>query len=146
MNFAEKLFDLMKQGFDKVIDAFMILFSFLAKIFGYLIEFFKGIFYFIFKLFEVVVQIIQIFVAIFQFMFALAAGIFRTIKSWITVNPVADPSKFPLASDQGFAVIADLMSKVGLLTVVPGVLLALLWFYFILKMIGLFGGQKMGEG
>lgn len=142
MNFAEKLFDLLLQGFNKMVDLFVILFTWLGKILGYLIELLVGIFYFIWKLFEVVIEVVQIFVACFQFVFALAAGVFRTIKLWITPQ-LSGNMDFPSISNTGFGVVMDVLKGTGLLTVVPGVALAFLWFFFALKMIGLFGGQIM---
>lgn len=142
MKFVDKILKLIMDGFNSIIDLFAILFKLFGKVFGYIIEFFKGIFHFIMKLFDVVVEIIQIFVALFQFIFSLGAGVFRTIKMWLTVNPVADVS-FPSVSNQGFSVVTDIARGTGLLTVVPMVALAFLWFYFVLKMIGLFGGQVM---
>lgn len=142
MKFVDKILKLIMDGFNSIIDLFAILFKLFGKVFGYIIEFFKGIFHFIMKLFEVVVEIIQIFVALFQFIFSLGAGIFRTIKLWLTVNPVKDVS-FPSVSNRGFSVVMDVLQGTGVLTVVPMVALAFLWFYFVLKMIGLFGGQVM---
>lgn len=142
MNFVEKLLDLITQGFNKMIDSFMILFEWLGKILGYLVEFLVGIFYFIWKLFEIVVEILQIFVACFQFVFALGSGVFRTIKMWIGVTP-SGALNFPSVSNTGFGVVIDVASGTGLLTVVPMVALAFLWFYFVLKIIGLFGGNVM---
>lgn len=142
MKFVNKLLKLITDGFNTVVDLFTILFRFIGKIFGYILEFFKGIFYFIWKLFEIVVELIQIFVALFQFVFSLGKGVFRTIKMWLTVNPSKDVS-FPSVSNQGFGVVTDVLQGTGVLTVVPLVALAFLWFYFVLKMIGLFGGQIM---
>lgn len=142
MKFVDKLFKLLSDGFNTLIHAFTTLFKWLGKIIGYLVEFFEGIFYFIWKIFEVAIAVVKIFVALFQFIFALGAGIFRTIKSWITVSPQKDLS-FPSVSMKGFSVVTDILQGTGILTVVPMVALAFLWFFFVLKMIGLFGGQIM---
>lgn len=142
MKFVDKFFTLIVDGFDKVIDLFVLLFTLLGNLFGYVIEFFKGVFYFFVKLFDIVVEIIKIFVALFQFVFALGKGLFRTIKMWLTVNPTQDVS-FPSISNRGFAVVTDVLQGTGILTIVPMVALAFLWFYFVMKMIGLFGGQVM---
>lgn len=146
MKFVEKLLGLIKDGFMKMIgffvDIFQSLFDLLAKPFQLLFILFEGIFYFISVLFQIVVKIIMIFVAIFQFIFAVIAGVFRTIAKWLTVSPSGDVS-FPSVSNQGFGVVIDLLQPTGLMTVVPMVAIAFLWFYFALKMIGLFGGQIM---
>lgn len=143
MKFVDKLLGLISSGFSKVIAMIFSFIEFLSKPLSYLFEFLKGIFYFIFKLFEIVVQIVMINVAIFQFVFALIAGIFRTIKNWLTINPSASDVSFPSMSYRGFEVVTDLLQGTGLMTVVPLVALAFLWFFFVLKMIGLFGGSIM---
>lgn len=142
MNFVDKLLSLLKDGFDKLIAMLYAIVNFFAKPMAYLLQFLEGIFHFIVKLFEVVVQLIMIFVALFQFLFSIIAGVFRTIKMWLTVQPVSDVS-FPSMSNRGFAVVIDLLQPTGLMTVVPMVALAFLWFFFIIKIIGLFGGQVM---
>lgn len=143
MKFVDKLLGLISQGFGKIIDALFKFIQFLATPLSYLLEFLKGIFYFIYKFFEIAGHIIMIFVAMFQFLFALIAGVFRTIKNWLTINPSASDVSFPSMSHRGFGVVTDLLQPTGLMTVVPMVALAFLWFYFILKIIGLFGGSIM---
>lgn len=143
MKFVDKLLELLKSGFQKIIDGLFAFIEFLAKPLAFLLALLEGIFYFITKLFEIVVQIIMIFVACFQFLFALFAGVFRTIANWLTVNPSAGDVSFPSVSNTGFGTAISILQPTGLLTVVPMVALAFVWFYFILKMIGLFGGQIM---
>jgi hypothetical protein len=127
------LFDLIATGFNKLI-------QFLAKPLAYLYAFLEGVFYFFTKLFDIAVAIVKIFVACFQFVLALIAGIFRTIKRWLTVQPKEDLN-FPSVSNKGFETVMDIVEPTGLLTVVPMVALAFLWFFFAIKMIGLFGGS-----
>lgn len=117
--------------------------DFFAKPLALLWQFLDGIFYFITQLFVVVVLVIKIFVASFQFLGSLCLGIFRTITSWL--NPsFSGVSRFPTsASNEGFATVMDIIAPTGLLTVVPIVATAFLWFYFVLKIIGLFGGDIM---
>ena len=141
MKFVDKLLSFLESGFDAVIGALFAFIQFLAKPLGYLLSFFEGIFYFILQLFEVVVLIVMIFTAIFQFMFALVAGIFRTIKGFLTISPDAGDVSFPSVTNQGFQVVIDLVQPTGLMTVVPSVCLALLWFFFALKVLALFGGS-----
>lgn len=143
MKFVDKLLGLLKDGFEKVIDMIFVVVQFLAKPLAFLLQFLEGIFYFIAVFFQIVVQIIMIFVGCFQFLFAIIAGVFRTIKMWLTVNPNAGDVSFPSVSNRGFAVVVDLIQPTGLMTVVPMVALAFLWFYFIIKIIGLFGGSLM---
>lgn len=147
---------------DKIVDGFNAIFKFFGKIFGglfkllssgfqilidllakplkYLLYFFEGIFYFFEKVLEVVIMVVKVFVSIFQFAGSLIMGVFRTIKSWLTVD-IHGSSKFVSASNEGFKTVIDLLQPTGLLTIVPMVATAFLWFYFVIKMIGLFGGS-----
>lgn len=143
MKFVDKLLGLLVDGFFKVISIIVLLIEIIAKPLSYLLEFLKGIFYFIFKLFEVVVQVVMIFVALFQFLFAIIAGLLRTARSWLTVNPSAGDVSFPSVSNTGFGVVVDLLQPTGIMTVVPMVALAFLWLFFIIRVIGLFGGTIM---
>lgn len=137
LTFLSKLFNGL---FSLIANAINELMSFLAKPLAYLLAFLEGIFYFFTKLFDIAVAIVKICVACFQFVGALIAGIFRTIYKWLTVSPVQDLS-FPSVSNQGFKAVIDQVQGTGLLTVVPMVALAFLWFFFVIKMIGLFGGN-----
>lgn len=143
MNFVEKLLGLIVEGFDKLIDFLFMIVQFFAKPLAYLLQFLEGLFYFISVLFQIVVAIVMIFVALFQFLFAIIAGVFRTIKMWLTVSPNPNDVSFPSVSNSGFGVVVDLLQPTGIMTVVPMVALAFLWFFFIVKIIGLFGGSIM---
>lgn len=143
MKFVDKLLDLIADGFNALIDFLFSFIEFLAKPLSYLFSFLEGIFYFITKLFDIVVAVVMIFVALFQYFFAIIAGLFRMIKGWLTVNPNAGDLSFPSTSNRGFQVVVDLVQPTGLMTVIPMVALAFLWFFFIIKMIGLFGGSIM---
>lgn len=143
MNFAEKLFELLEDGFNFLIDFLYEIVLFLAKPLAYLLQFLEGIFYLFYVLFDVVVVLIQIFVALFQFLFALTAGVFRTIQLWLTVNPDLNDVNLPNQSYTGFSVVIDQLQPTGFMTVVPTIAIAVTWFYFVLKIIGLFGGQIM---
>lgn len=147
MNFIEKLLQLISTGFTLIVDTLINIVSFLAKPISYLFWFLDGVFYFIFNLFDIVVKIVQIFVSLFQFIGALCAGIFRTISSWLTVSPNTDNFRFPSTTNQGFQAVVDQLQPTGLMTVVPMIFLAIIWFFFALNVIGLFGyqiGYKVG--
>lgn len=116
------------------------LFDLLAKPLSYVLSFFDGVFYFITVLFNVAVKCIQIFVALFQFLGSIILGVLRTIRLWLTVS-ISPNTKFPSASNQGFQTVIDLLMPTGLMTVVPMVAIAFLWFFFIVKIIGLVSGQ-----
>jgi hypothetical protein len=127
------LFSLIGKGFNALLDL-------LEKPLSYVFYFFDGVFYFIEKLFSVVVLIVKIFVAFFQFLGSLILGVFRTIHMWI-IPSLSDNTHFPSASEQGFQTVIDLISPTGLTTVVPIVAIAFCWFFFVLKIISLFGGS-----
>lgn len=141
MKFVDKLLSFLKKGFTFIVDAITNLVDFLAKPLSYLFYFLDGVFYFVMKLFEVVVSVVMIFVALFQFLGALVVGLFRTITSWLSVNPNPSDVSFPSVSNRGFQAVIDILYPTGLLTVVPYICIAVVWFGFILKMISLFGGE-----
>lgn len=151
VSFADKIIDgfnkfisfigkLFKSLFDLIAGAFNALLDFLEKPLALLYHLLDGIFYFFYQIFNVVVAIIKIFVASFQFIGSLILGVFRTIKMWLTINITPD-TNFPSATHEGFKTVIDLVAPTGLLTIVPLVSIAFLWFYFVIKMIGLFGGE-----
>lgn len=137
LNFLGKvfgnLFSLISKSFQALIDL-------LAAPIKYLMYFLEGIFYFFQQIFIIAVMVIKIFIAIFQYIGALIMGIFRTIKMWL-IPSLNGNTKFVSATGDGFKTVIDLLQPTGLLTVVPMVALAFLWFYFALKMLGLFGGS-----
>lgn len=136
---------------DKIIDGFSKIGEWLSKFFSGLFDIlvfpFKlivslidGIFYFITVLFDIVVIVIKIFVSLFQYIFALISGLFRSISSWLTFSVKGNIS-FPSSSGEGFNTVIDILGGTGILTVVPIVATAFVWFYFILKIVGLIGGH-----
>lgn len=134
-----------------ILDAFSFLFEFLGEIFqgfldillkpfSFLLALLEGIFYFISVLFQIAVGIIMLFVAMFQYFFLMVAGLLRTIGSWIGFTPSANYN-LPSTSKLGFQTTLEQIGGTGLLTVVPTVLIAVLWLYFAIKMVALFGGK-----
>ncbi len=151
MNFADKLFSGLSNIIhflgklfgglgDLIAKSFNAFFDFLAKPLGYLMSFLEAIFYFFEKLFDVVVMIVKIFVACFQFIGALVVGLLRTISSWLHVT-VSGSTNFPSASGQGFTAVINQIMPTGVMTVIPLVAIGFLWLFFIIKIIGLFGGE-----
>lgn len=149
-SFAKKIIDgfnvalsfigsLFSSLFDLISGSFQSLFEFLAVPLGWLVSFFEGVFYFFEKLFTVLVVIVKIFVALFQYLGSLIAGVFRMIKGFLTVDVNAS-TKFVSTTEQGFSVVVDLLHGTGLLTVVPLVATAFVWFFFCLKVFQAFGG------
>lgn len=139
MKFVDALLQLLQSGFNFLGDQLYKLFSFLAKPMSYIYYFFEGIFYFLYQLFNIVVKIVMIFVAMVQLFAALVAGFVRTILSMLTINFNNVPH-YPSSSGQGITAVMTLLGDAGMLTVVPYIVLAILWFYFIKKIIGLIGG------
>lgn len=140
MKFVDNLLGFLKSAFIWFRKIFENFFEFLTKPITYLFYFLEGIFYFITKLFEVAVTVIMIFVALFQFIFSLFAGVLRTIALWLGVYP-SGGVKMPSTSGKGVAVVVDILQPTGMLTVVPMVATAFIWFFFIIKIIGLLGGS-----
>jgi hypothetical protein len=140
MTFVDSLLTLLQSGFGFIGDMIYQLVQFLAKPLSYVYSFFEGIFYALLKLFEVVVLIVKIFTAFIQFFGAIVAGFFRTLFSMLTIDFSQTPINYPSISYQGIQVVIDLVQPMGLLTVVPSICLALIWFFFVKQMIGLVGG------
>jgi phage-related protein len=138
MKFVDALLSLVSGGFNFLADLIYKLFSFLAKPLSYVYYFFEGVFYFLFQLFNIVVKVVMIFVGLFQLFIALVAGFVRTIMSMLTINYTAP--HYPSASGQGITAVTDILNASGMLTVVPYIVLAVIWMYFVKRMIGLLGG------
>lgn len=141
MNFVEKLFDLLSRGVTFIGEMIWKLISFLAKPIQYLYYFLDGIFYCLFQLFYIVVEVIKIFVALFQFIIALILGLGRTITSWLSFKIDTSYVYYPSTSGSGIQVVLDLIEPLGLLSIVPMILQAVVWFFFIIKILSLFGGS-----
>lgn len=140
MKFVDVLMSAIAGGMNMLGDMLNRLIQFLQKPFTYLFYFLDGIFYFVYQLFYVVVKIVTLFVALFQFFGALVVGFVRTLGSMLTVNFNA-PVNYPGGSRQGMDVVMDLLGKMGVMNVVPLVLLAVIWGFFVKKIIGLLGGE-----
>lgn len=143
MKFVDMLLLLLTSGFNFIGDMLGELIKFLAKPLSYIYYFFDGVFYFLYQLFAVIVKVIMIFVALFQFFVAIVAGFMRTLLKMMTINYDATPVNYPSTSMQGIqAVIDEILEPMGVITIVPLILLAMIWFMFAYKIIGLFGGTK----
>lgn len=145
MNFADKIITFLAAIPKYIISGFSTLFELLAKPLSYLFFFLDGIFYFIMQLFDVVVKVVMIFVAMFQFIFAIIAGLFRVLKGLL--YPTFDqPTNLPSTSRSGLNVVLDLVDPIGILDIVPYILVAFVWFFFILKILALLGGNVTAKG
>jgi len=140
MNFGNAIMQALAKGFNLLGDMFIKLIIFLSKPLSYIYYFFEGIFYFVFQLFNVVVKIVMVFGAIIQFFISIVAGFFRTIIKFLSFNYDSTPIIYPSDSYQGIKVVMDFVRPMGLLTVVPLIVLCMLWLFFVKKMIGLIGG------
>jgi len=151
MNFIEKIIagfqavlsflgNIFSNVFDFFGDVFQKLFDIIAKPLQLLFDLLEAIFFFFLKLFEIGVMIIKIFTAFFQYVYALGQGIFRTISSWSHIS-VSKGTSFPSASGQGFNAVIEILQPTGLMTVVPIVATAFLWLFFVIKILGLLGGD-----
>ena len=145
MTFVNFLVGKLINGFNFVGDMLYKFISFLAKPLSYVYYFFDGVFYFVMQLALVVWKIISLFVALFQFFGALVAGFFRTITSFLAIDFTSSPVHFPSSSLRGLQVILNLIAPMGLLSVLPLVLIAVVWFIFVKRMIGLLGGDIKGD-
>ncbi|WP_348623371.1 hypothetical protein ABFT51_20785 [Paenibacillus peoriae] len=141
MTFIETLSFYLTSFANLVADGFTKLFSFLSTPLGWLIWLIEGIWYFLTKLFEVVVAILDIFVSLFQFFGALLVGFLRTIKGLLWIDFGQTPIYYPSTVSIGMKTVVDALSPTGLLTVVPLVMLAIVWLFFVYKVFALLGGE-----
>ncbi|OBZ15207.1 hypothetical protein A8L34_29560 [Bacillus sp. FJAT-27264] len=138
MTFVHTLLSFLSRSMSFLGDFFGKLLSFLAYPLGWLIAFLDGIWYFLTVLFRIVVAVITIFVALFQFLGAMAFGFLRTIRSFLWVDFGSTPINYPSSSYTGLKLVSDVLGPTGLMTVVPMVLLAILWLLFVLRVFALF--------
>lgn len=141
MKFVDKLLGLLSNGVNFIGDMLYNLLSLVSKPLSYVYYFFDGVFYFIYQLFAVVVSIIKIFVALVQFFGALVIGFVRTIAGMLSINFSGTPINYPSKTADGMNAVMDVIDPIGLLNVVPLILIAVTWGYFVKKIIGLLGGE-----
>lgn len=144
--FADTLAGWISSGLSFLGDMFSGLFSLLAKPLSFLLQLIEGIFYFIYKLFEVLVLIVQLFVALFQLVGSLIYGLLLNFKSMLTLN-FSHTVSYPSTMNQGIKVVVEqILQPIGFMTIVPAILLAVLWIWFAMRMIKLIsGGVQTGD-
>jgi hypothetical protein len=140
MKFVDGLFGLISSGINYIGDMIAKLIEFIAKPLSYIFYYFDGVFYFLYQLFLIISKIIMIFVAILQFFASIVVGFMRSILSMLTIDFNATPINYPSSSYQGIQAVLDIFQPMGVLTVVPMIVLAIVWFYFAKRVIGLIGG------
>lgn len=139
MTFVNGIFSLLGNGISFIGDMIWKVVEFIAKPLSYLFYFLEGIFHLFYVLFTLVVKVITLCVALFQFIGSIVAGVIRTIMMWLSFTPNTSQTSFPSVSQTGFAVIYDLANSIGLLSVVPLLALAFVWFFFALRVLNLLG-------
>ncbi|MDY8049652.1 hypothetical protein UY416_25515 [Paenibacillus polymyxa] len=141
MTFIEALTFYLTSLLKLVFNGFTNLLSYLSEPLSWLVWLIEGIWYFLTKLFEVVVAILDIFVSLFQFFGALLVGFLRTIKGLLWIDFGQTPIYYPSTVSIGMKTVVDALSPTGLLTVVPLVMLAIVWLFFVYKVFALLGGE-----
>jgi hypothetical protein len=135
------LLNFLGDGFGLIAKSVSGLINLISRPLAYVLSFFEGIFYAIYQLFLIVGKVIMIFVALIQFFGALVAGFMRTIYSLLTIDFYKAPVHYPNVAMQGISAVLDQLRPTGLLTVVPLIILAIVWGLFIKKIVGLIGGE-----
>lgn len=141
MTFVDTLLNFLYKCFSFIGDAIGSLMNLLAYPLGWIISFLEGIWYFLTVLFSVVVAVIKIFVALFQFLGALILGFMRTIKGLLFIDFSQTPLHYPSETGTGMSLVMGFLEPIGFLTVVPMVLLAIVWLYFVIRVFALLGGE-----
>lgn len=142
MKFVDKLLSSLMGGFNFIGDMIYKLITWISKPLTYLFYFLDGIFYFFYQLALIVWKVISIFVALIQFFVSIVAGFFRFIGAMLTIDFSKTPVNYPSASGRGISIVLEVIEPIGLLKVVPLILIAVTWFFFIKKIIGLIGGTR----
>lgn len=140
MNFIERIMQLFFNLGEFIGSLFNGFIEFLTLPLALLLSLLEGIFHFIGVLFQIVVLLMTLFVSFFQLFFSVVGAFFRTIYSWVGFAPSGSVN-LPSWSRQGFETVLEQVGGTGLLTVVPNVLIGLLWIMFAYKMIGLVGNK-----
>jgi len=142
MNFVEKLLGFLGDGFNFIGDYIQELIDFIAEPLAFILSFLEGVFHLINTLFDVAIKLINLFVALFQFIFSIIEGVFRTINIWL--NPFVNQNTivFPSNTQRGFDVVLEQIAPIGFTSIIPLILVALTWFGFAVKVIGLIGGNQ----
>ncbi|MFD5022373.1 hypothetical protein ACFWMP_26065 [Paenibacillus sp. NPDC058367] len=139
MTFVNSLLSFLSRSMSFLGDFFSKLLSFLAYPLGWLISFLDGIWYFLTVLFKIVVAVIMIFVALFQFLGAMALGFLRTIQSFLWIDFSSTPLNYPSTSYTGLKLVSEFLGPTGIMTVVPMIMLAVVWLLFVLRVFALLG-------
>lgn len=140
MNFIEKIIQLFFNMGEHLTGIFSSFINFLTAPLALLLQFLQGIFYFINVLFQILISVIKIFVALFQLFFSIVGALFKSIGNMIGFAPVGEMN-LNYATRLGFDTALDQIGGTGLLTVVPNVLIAIMWLYFSYKVIGKFSNN-----
>lgn len=123
-------------------DAFTKLFEFLSVPLGWIVALIEGIFYFLKVLVDIVIAILDVFWSLFSFIGALFIGFFKTIKGLLWIDYSQTPVHYPSGTGAGIGVVIDkILQPVGFLTVVPTLILAVIWLLFIIRVFALIGGN-----
>lgn len=139
MKFVDILIDGIQNLGDMIVDGFMKFIDFLATPLAYLLAFLEGIFYFFTKLYQVVIEIIMLFVAMFQFLFAVIAGLFRTLGTFLGFSPGG--YSVPSEAQTGLDVFLDTIGGTGFNSILPTIFIFIVWIGFVYKVIQLFGDK-----
>ncbi|PAF30774.1 hypothetical protein [Paenibacillus sp. 7516] len=143
MTFVDTLMSFLSGAFEVIGKGIQTLLNFLAVPLGWLVALIEGIWYFLTKLVTVVIEVIDIFIALFQFLGSLALGFLRTIQALLFIDFSRTPLNYPSSTGSGMQLVMEkVLQPVGFMTVVPSVVLALVWLFFVVRVIGLLGGER----
>ena len=146
MTFVDTLMRFLSGALSIIGNGIQQLLNFLAVPLGWIVALLEGVWYFLVKLATVVIKVIDIFIALFQFIGSLALGFMRSIKGLLFIDFSKTPVNYPSTSGQGIQVVIDkVLQPVGFMTIVPGILLAIIWLFFVYRVFGLLGGERDGS-
>ncbi len=142
MTFVDTLLSWLSAAASYIGDGIQKILNVVAYPLGWLIWLIDGIYYFCFKLVMVVLAVLEIFVALFQMIGAFFIGFFKTIKGFLVIDFSATPVHYPSTTMTGMQyVIQNVLEPIGVMTIVPYILLAVVWLLFVIRVFALLGGE-----
>lgn len=140
--FVDYIFDFFSWIGSLIADGFNALFNLLVSLFNGIFVFLDFIFYFFAQALTVIFLTLKIFIALFQYLFVISSMFLRAIFSFII--PHWEPYVMPESeySNAGLNAFLKFIEPTGLVTVVPLILSCFVWFFFVMKVLKLFGGVR----
>lgn len=128
-----------------IFNGISILVEFMAAPLELLFDLLTGIFYFIFQLFAILIYIVQLFHALFQMFMSFAAALLNTLLGFTNFSTYGTIEAHSHIRE-GMNFFYERLEMYGVMTTIPNVINAFVWFIFAINMIGLIGSKGQIKG